>query len=88
MNYKIWAFACAFCVGVGLGGAHQRHAGARTRAVFHQSIEPGDTGLTHLLSQFWGSWQALSVNPDFGKVIVPSNQGRVLRIGLRLGGSR
>lgn len=26
--------------------------------------EPGDTGLTHLLSQFWGSWQALSVNPD------------------------
>lgn len=26
--------------------------------------EPGDTGLTHLLSQYWGSWQALSVNPD------------------------
>ena len=26
--------------------------------------EPGETGLTHLLSQFWGSWQALSVNPD------------------------
>ena len=26
--------------------------------------EPGNTGLTHLLSQFWGSWQALSVNPD------------------------
>ena len=21
MNYKIWAFACAFCVSVGLGGA-------------------------------------------------------------------
>jgi flagellar hook-associated protein 1 FlgK len=26
--------------------------------------EPGDTGLTHLLSEFWGSWQALSVNPE------------------------
>lgn len=26
--------------------------------------EPGETGLTQLLSQFWGSWQALSVNPD------------------------
>ncbi len=26
--------------------------------------EPGDTGLTSLLSKFWGSWQALSVNPD------------------------
>ncbi len=26
--------------------------------------EPGSTGLTFLLSQFWGSWQALSVNPD------------------------
>jgi len=26
--------------------------------------EPGDTGLTSLLSKFWGSWQTLSVNPD------------------------
>lgn len=26
--------------------------------------EPGDTGLTSLLSKFWDSWQALSVNPD------------------------
>jgi flagellar hook-associated protein 1 len=26
--------------------------------------EPGETGLTHLLSQFWGSWQALSLQPD------------------------
>lgn len=26
--------------------------------------EPGDTGITHLLGEFWGSWQALSVNPD------------------------
>ena len=26
--------------------------------------EPGNTGLTHLLSAFWSSWQALSVNPD------------------------
>jgi polar amino acid transport system substrate-binding protein len=24
VNYKIWAFACAFCVGVGLGGAQAR----------------------------------------------------------------
>ncbi len=26
--------------------------------------EPGDTGLTQLLSQYWGSWQALSLQPD------------------------
>lgn len=26
--------------------------------------EPGETGLTHLLSQFWGSWQALSLQPE------------------------
>ena len=26
--------------------------------------EPGDTGITHLLSEFWGSWQALSLQPD------------------------
>ncbi|MGD9573727.1 MAG: flagellar hook-associated protein FlgK [Thermoleophilia bacterium] len=26
--------------------------------------EPGETGITHLLSQFWGSWQALSLNPE------------------------
>jgi len=26
--------------------------------------EPGQTGLTHLLSQYWGSWQALSLQPD------------------------
>jgi len=26
--------------------------------------EPGDTGLTHLLSEYWGSWQALSLQPD------------------------
>ena len=26
--------------------------------------EPGDTGITHLLNQFWGSWQALSLQPE------------------------
>ncbi len=26
--------------------------------------EPGETGITHLLSQFWGSWQALSLQPE------------------------
>lgn len=26
--------------------------------------EPGETGLTHLLSRFWGSWQALSLQPE------------------------
>ncbi len=26
--------------------------------------EPGDTGITDLLSRFWGSWQALSLNPE------------------------
>lgn len=26
--------------------------------------EPGETGITHLLGQFWGSWQALSLQPE------------------------
>lgn len=26
--------------------------------------EPGETGITHLLSQFWGSWQAISLQPE------------------------
>jgi len=26
--------------------------------------EPGDTGLTSLLQEFWGSWQALSLSPE------------------------
>ena len=26
--------------------------------------EPGDTGITHLLGEFWGSWQALSLSPE------------------------
>ncbi len=29
----------------------------------------------------------LSVNPDFGKIIVPSGLGRMIRIGLRIGGA-
>ena len=26
--------------------------------------EPGDTGITHLMGEFWGSWQALSLSPE------------------------
>jgi hypothetical protein len=28
----------------------------------------------------------VSVNPDFGKVVIPATRGRILRVGLRIGG--
>jgi flagellar hook-associated protein 1 len=44
-------------------GNHQARADA-LRTIDTVIDEPGETGITHLLSRFWGSWQALSLQPD------------------------